>query len=174
MHVCVCQCVLRRKHRHTYLVYVGWGGGASHSSHNPMTWIYDAHIYLIVLLIESLFKSAGESLVSLSCNLLSSGDAAGRQNENFRAERFVFCGILLQCSFFLLILTTELRSFKNAFFLCFKNCAAPLWYLECVCLRSPHAQWSVSRLSAFGLHMRYHLTHIPRRGVDRTWTRCLT
>lgn len=77
---------------------VGWGG--SHSSHNPMTWIYDAHIYLIVLLIESLFKSAGESLVSLSCNLLSSGDAAGRQNENFRAERFVFCGNLLQCSFF--------------------------------------------------------------------------
>lgn len=139
MHVCVCQCVLRRKHRHTYLVYVGWGG--SHSSHNPMTWIYDAHIYLIVLLIESLFKSAGESLVSLSCNLLSSGDAAGRQNENFRAERFVFCGILLQCSFFSFdIKTTELRSFKNAFFLCFKNCAAPLWYLECVCLRSPHAQ----------------------------------
>lgn len=151
---------------------VGWG--SSHSSHNSMTWIYDAHIYLIVLLIESLFKSAGESLVSLSCNLLSSGDAAGRQNENFRAERFVFCGNLLQCSFFLLILTTELRSFKNAFCLCFKNCAAPLWYLECVCLRSPYAQWSASRLSAFGLHMRYHLTHIPRRGVDRTWTRCLT
>lgn len=96
MSVCVSVSCEENTGTHTWCM---WGGG-SHSSHNPMTWIYDAHIYLIVLLIESLFKSAGESLVSLSCNLLSSGDAAGRQNENFRAERFVFCGILLQCSFF--------------------------------------------------------------------------